>query len=282
MTDWQDLRYFAALAEAGSLSAAARSIGVEHATIARRIAALETDMGVKLVDRRGRRLILTAEGAKIAVIAARMKVEAQAVDRVVALADSLSAEVTISAPPAFANAVLVEPLAQLRKAHPGLFIRVIGERREASLDRREADIAIRLRRPDKGDFIMRKIGDIAFSLYGSPDYLAATHRTDWDFIAYDEAMDDAPQQAWLRECAGEKPFAIRARSLEMQRDFAVLGCGVALLPDFMIAAGSTLVQAAGSEPPFLREVWLAVHSDMKNAPAIRIAMAALEAIRLRA
>lgn len=278
MADWQDLRYFAALSEAGSLSAAARSIGVEHATIARRIAALETDMGLKLVDRRGRRLILTADGLKIAAIAARMKAEAQAVDRVVASAESLSAEVTISAPPAYANAVLVEPLAQLRKAHPGLRIRVIGERRDASLDRREADIAIRLRRPDKGDFVVRKIGDIAFSLYASPDYLDATRREEWDFIAYDETMDDAPQQTWLRERAGSKPFAIRARSLEMQRDFASLGCGVALLPDFMITAGSTLVQAAGNEQSFMREVWLAVHADMKDAPAIRLAMAALEAI----
>lgn len=279
MADWQDLHYFAALAEAGSLSAAARSIGVEHATIARRIAALEADMGLKLVDRRGRRLILTADGLKIAAIAARMKAEALAVDRVVASASSLSAEVTISAPPAYANAVLVEPLAQLRKNHPGLRIRVIGERRDASLDRREADIAIRLKRPEKGDFIMRKIGDIAFSLYAAPDYLTGKSEVDWDFIAYDETMEDAPQQTWLRERAGGKPFAIRARSLEMQRDFAAFGCGVALLPEFLVPAGANLVKATGAEPPFMREVWLAVHSDMKNAPAIRIAMEALEAIR---
>jgi DNA-binding transcriptional LysR family regulator len=272
MTDWEDLRHFAALANAGSLSGAARLIGVEHATIARRVARLEAQSGLKLVDRRGRRFLLTADGEKIAMIARAMEEQAAAVERAKVGGQPLVAEVTISAPPAYATARLAQPLAKLRKQHPGIRVRVIGETRQASLDRRETDIAIRLSRPTTGDLTSVRIGESHFRLYASPAYLAATPVGAWEFVAYDEAMDAVPQQARLLASLDGRTIGLRATTLEMQLGFLLASGGVGMLPDFLAEGQDGLVAAAPDEPLLTREIWLIVHTDMKDVPAIRAVM----------
>lgn len=275
MADWQDLHHFLRLASEGSLSAAARALGVEHATIARRVAALEADLGVRLIDRRGRRLMLTPEGERVAAAAARMETAAQAIDRLRVAGNELNGEVTISAPPSYAQYKLMDRLAGLRARFPGLRLRILGETRYASLDRREADIAIRLSRPDRGDFTARRIGAFAMRLYGSPAYLKSQSPQDWDFIAYDESMDEAPQQRQLKSRAGSRAYAVRASSLDMQASLVRLGAGIAMLPDFIAEGDDQLAEAEPDQPALVREVWLAVHSDLKDAPAIRAVMDAL-------
>src|SRR3990167_8104567 len=143
--DWDDLRHFSAFVAAGSLAGAARALRIEHATVARRIASLEARLKLKLVDRRGRRLTLTPEGEKVAALATDMAETIGAVERLADGARSeLNGEVTISAPPAYAALVLAPGLIPLRARHPALRIRLLGETRMASLERREADIAVRL------------------------------------------------------------------------------------------------------------------------------------------
>jgi DNA-binding transcriptional LysR family regulator len=268
--DWENLRHFAALAAGGTLTAAARQLGVEHATIARRVAALEAELGLRLVDRRGRRLTLTAEGERIAAIAERIDREARAVARVADGARSdLAGEVTISAPPALAAARLVEPLVALRARHPALVIRVVGEARMASLDRREADIAIRLSRPESGDLTVTKLGTMAFRLYASPAYLAATPQAEWGFIGYDAPMDRSPQQLALNDLAAGRRLVFLANAPEIQQAAACAGAGIAILPDFMAGAYSSLVRVTPDAPPLLRDIWMLVHSDIRGAAAIR-------------
>ena len=275
MTDWQDLRHFLALASTGSLSGAARLLHVEHATVARRVAALEEALGLRLVDRRGRQLMLTAEGERVAKVAMRMEAEAEALSQIRNSAGGVEGEVTLSVPPSYAEARLMRPFARVRAEHPGLRLRIIGETRYASLERREADIAIRLQRPEKGEFTVRHIDSFALRLYASPDYLRDRDRNAWDFIAYDETMDSAPQQKRLKEQAGAAGYAIRASTLDMQAALARLGCGVAMLPDFIAARDSGLTPAEPYAEPFYREVWMTVHSDIKDVPSIRVVLDAL-------
>jgi DNA-binding transcriptional LysR family regulator len=278
MTDWQDLRHLLALASSGSLSAAARLLGVEHATVARRIAGLEEAMGLRLVDRRGRQLTLTPEGERVAKIAQRMEVEAEALAHIRNAAGGVEGEVTLSVPPSYAAARLMPPLATVRAEHPGLRLRIIGETRYVSLERREADIAIRLQRPEKGDFTVRRIDSFAMRLYASPHYLRDRAASAWEFIAYDEAMDAAPQQRWLKARAGASGYALRASSLDMQAAFARLGCGLAMLPDFFAADDPALQAAEPDVEPFYREVWMTVHSDIKDVPSIRVVLDALSGL----
>lgn len=276
--DWENLRHVSAFAAHGSLAGAARALGVEHATVARRIAALEEHLRVKLVDRRGRRLSLTPDGERIAAILRTMEAESAAIERVAAGARAeLSGEITISAPPSFAAARLVAPLVALRTRHPRLTLRLIGDSRSAALDRREADIAIRLSRPEAGDLTIMKLGVMTFRLYASAAYLEATAEADWTFIGYDGAMARAPQQVRLYEIAAGRPVVLTASTAEIQLAAVRSGGGVAMLPEFLAEGDQTLRRVDAGEPAFHRDIWMAVHSDMKAAAGVRTVCETLKA-----
>ncbi|KJC60029.1 LysR family transcriptional regulator [Bradyrhizobium sp. LTSPM299] len=269
--NWDDLRHFSALASTGSLSAAARMLDVEHATVARRIASLEDDLGIPLVDRRGRRWTLTAEGERVATIADKMEADTRAVRRLVdGVRSELSGVITISAPPALAVAILTAPLVDLQNRHPRLTIRIIGEARTASLERGEADIAIRLSRPEDGDLTINKLGEMNFRLYANPEYLAATGQENWRFIGYDGPPTRAPQQAAIEDFAKGRAFSFYASSLEIQQAAARAGAGIAALPDFMATSDPKLVPVLPNAQLVSRDVWLVVHTDLKRAAPVRV------------
>lgn len=271
--NWDDLRYFSAWVSAGSLSAAARMLGVEHATVARRIASLEEYLGIPLVDRRGRRWTLTAEGGRIAAISGKMEGEARAIRRSADAARSeVSGAVTISAPPALAVEMLVAPLVDLQTRHPNLTIRIVGEARTASLDRSEADIAIRLSRPEDGDLTITKLGKMDFRLYASPDYLAVTAEENWRFIGYDGSLARVPQQTAAEDFAKGRSFSFHGSSLEIQQAAARAGAGIAALPDFMGKPDAKLVSVFPDVRLISRDIWLVVHSDLKRAVPVRAVM----------
>lgn len=279
--NWDDLRYFLGFAAAGSLSGAARALHVEHATIARRIAALETELSLKLVDRRGRRLTLTPDGMRIARIGERMAVGAeQVLHHARSATSALRGDVTISAPPAFAAVMLAAPLVALRKTHPHLNLFVSSDINTVSLDRREADIAIRLRRPESGDLTALKLGALAFRLYARPDYLERLAEPDWDYIGLGGALAASPQQVSLQgKAAGP---GLLTDQIEMQFALARAGAGVAMLPDFLVSETALLTAAKPQELSLLRDVWLIFHSDMKDAGPVRAVIDALKAMRIGA
>jgi DNA-binding transcriptional LysR family regulator len=269
MADWENLRHFVVLAREGTLSGAARLLGVDHATVARRVAALEAETGLKLIDRRARSYQLTDEGRHIAATATPMEEAAFAVARAVQAAKpGLRGEVSISSPPSVANALIAPRLFRLRRQHPEIRIKLIGEKRAASLSRREADVALRLSRPPEPGLIARKIGSFGFSLYGSPVYLKETPRHAFSFIGYDGSMDSAPQQVWLKALAGDDDFVLRS-NLENQAAAARTGVGVAVLPHFLGDPDPGLTRYEISPAPPRRDVWLLVHRDIRRAPAVR-------------
>jgi DNA-binding transcriptional LysR family regulator len=134
MADCENLKSFAALARSGTLSGAARLLTVDHATVARRIAALEEELGLRLVDRRGRHLLLTSAGKRVADLVGQMDTQAQAIERAATgERTDVAGEVTVSATPVSAAEILAEPIVSLRRSHPGLIIRILGETRYSSL-----------------------------------------------------------------------------------------------------------------------------------------------------
>jgi DNA-binding transcriptional LysR family regulator len=270
MTDWEDMRHFAALARGGSLSAAARLLAVEHATVARRVAALEAELGVKLVDRRGRRLLLTDDGKRIASIAARIESDVLSIERVaLATRSTLHGKVTLSAPPALAAARLAVPLATLLAQHPGLALDLIGETRAASLEQREADIVVRLSRPTGKELTVVRLATLPFHFYASPAYLAATPPEAWSFITFDDSMNDSAQTRRLQHFAAGRPVRFQASTSELQQVAARAGAGIAILPEYVAADDRALVALPEPSAPLVREAWLAVHNDLRAAPAVR-------------
>ena len=273
MTDWENLHHFVTLAREGTLSAAARSLGVDHATVARRVAALEESTGLKLVDRRSRVTLLTADGKRIAEVATPMEEAAFAVGRAAqATKPGLDGDVTISAPPNFASSVIAPQLVRLRSQHPGIRIKLIGEKRRASLGRREADVALRLMRPVEASLFVRKLGSFGFSLYGSPAYLEKTAPHALAFIGYDASMATSPQEVWLRGIIGGREVVLRTNDLETQVAAARSGLGVAALPHYLGDSDPGLKRFAVAQKPLSRDVWLAVHRDLRQVPAVRAVM----------
>lgn len=267
--NWNDLRYFTAFCTHGSLLAAARALRTEHATVARRIDALEQSLGLKLIDRRGRKLLLTLDGERVAELSRQMERQADRIGRMASGArQQISGTVSLSVPPALGAATIAPAIASLSRQHPALSIHLLAETRQAMLQRREADIAIRLKRPDQGDLIITKLMDIAFRPYCSA---AAQNKADdeMQLIGSEGDMRESPQQEALARLFPDAPYAFRSSDVSIQMALAQAGGGIAMLPDFLQPEKNGLTTLLPDHPPLMREAWLVVHSDLRNAAPVR-------------
>ena len=268
--DWGDLRYFVALAKRGTLSGAARDLGAEHTTVARRITALEDALGVRLFERGAKGYALTPEGERIVENAYRIEDEVFGLQRQIASgALGLSGTVRISAPPAFASNFLIPHLAELRRSHPGIILEIAGENHAVSLSRREADIAVRMGRPEPASVVARQIGRLGYGLYGTRDYLSQVAEPDWVFVAYDERLDHTLQQRWLLSIVDDRPLVFRANDLPGLLAAVTSGIGLGVLPRFLGDSNPTLQRLPMDASPAARELWLVVHPDMRRSPRVR-------------
>ncbi|MBP1848628.1 LysR family transcriptional regulator [Rhizobium halophytocola] len=266
--DWENYRCFLALARTGSLSAAARDLAIDHTTIGRRVAALEASLGLKLVERMPRAVRLTIEGRRIAELGQPAQEAMFAVQRVArGAARSLAGPVTITAPPAFATAVLVQLMPQLVARHPGLVPAVSGEIAAADLNRREADIALRLSRPDLPGLVIRKLRDVPFHFYAASGF--ALPEAEWPLIAGDGEMAAMPQQRWLADNLAGRRVVMTTNDVTSQAAAAETGIGVALLPDFAGSSRPGLQRLDSCLDTPVRELWLVIHPDLTRAPRIR-------------
>lgn len=272
MFDWDDMRHFIALAEAGTLSGAARSLKVDHATVARHIMGLERALGETLVDRFSKRWRLTDAGRDVARMAEGMQAQAHAVERAVRGRQAGSpAMVTISAPPALASCFLAPRFAELRSRRPDLELSLLGGQALASLSRQEADIAVRLSQPTEGSSVARRIGRVVYGLYAAPAY-PQKPPNEWQFIAYDASLDHVPEQEWLRTVADGRRIVFRSNDLASQLAAARAGIGIAVLPRFLAEGDAQVATLPVKGMPFSRDVYLVVHADMQRSPAVRAVM----------
>lgn len=277
--DWGDLRFFVELARSGSLSATARRLRVDHSTVARRVAALEADLGVRLFDRLPRGYALTAEGEEVADLAGRLEEGAFAIER---FAQGRSAEpsgtVRLSAPPVFASHFIAPRLAGLRDRWPGVVLELVGDARAASLTRREADLALRLNRPEDDGLVTRRLGTMGYGLYAARGYAEERPPDSWGFIAYDDSLEHVPQQRWLRVVAAGRPVVFRANDLASLFAAARAGLGLAALPHFLGLSDPGLVRVPAEPAPQGRDLWLLVHPDLRRAARVRATMDFLVAL----
>jgi DNA-binding transcriptional LysR family regulator len=273
MKNWDDIRYFLELGRVGSLSQAARWLKVDHSTVARRIGALERRMGLKLFDRLARGYVLTEEGQRLLAAAERVEDEAIALGR---LAGSASAEpggvVRVAAPPVVASAFIAPHLRPFRDRHPAIRIELVGGAPAANLERREADLAVRLSKPDDGRLVARRIGRLGYGFYAARDYLAARKPAERDYIGYDSSLEHVPQQRLLMKQTRGRPLAFTANDLASLYQAARAGLGIAAIPHFLAAEDPLLkrlpLDAGGAD----REIWLLVHPDLRRSPRVRMVM----------
>ena len=273
MTNWEDIRHFLAVAQSGTLSGAARNLKVDHATVSRRLTALEVTLDVRLVDRLPRSCHLTTIGRQVFARAVEMEAAAHGIARLAKAAHTpLVGRVTLSAPPVLVAHLLAEQLGRFHSEHPDIRLSLAAEGQQVSLSRREADIAVRLVQPVEAGSVTRKIGTMAFGLYARRSYahLAASER--WQFIAFDQGYADMPQQRWLLGIAGDRPVVCELNHISEHLIAVRAGVGVAGLPCFLGERDHDLVRMHERVPPFTRDIWLVVHRDLRNTPAVRAVM----------
>jgi DNA-binding transcriptional LysR family regulator len=273
MIDWEDIRHFLAVAQSGTLSGAARNLKVDHATVSRRLAALEAALDVRLVDRLPRSCRLTTVGRQVLEQAKDMEAGADGIARLAKAAHApLVGRVTLSAPPVLVTHLLVEQLARFRAEYPDIRLSLLSQGQQISLSRREADVAVRLVRPDEAASVRRKVGAMAFGLYAHRSYAHLATPERWQFIAFDQNYAEMPQQRWLFGIAGDRPVACELNHIGEHLIAVRAGVGVAGLPCFLADGERDLVRIHENVPSFARDIWVVVHRDLRKTPAVRAVM----------
>lgn len=273
MFDWESFRYFLAVARAGTLSGAARTLAVDHATVSRRLMALEAALQVLLVERLSRSCRLTPMGLQLYDQAKTMETAAFTVERLVrASQEPLNGKVTLSAPPVLATHLLASRLADFRAEYPGIQLSILAQAQQVSLSRREADIALRLLRPKEPDSVVRRLGQMPFALYASRAYAASHSPEDWTFIAYDARFADMPLQQWIAGIAGSRTIGSELSDISSHLTAARAGAGVAGLPCFLGDEEPDLTRLDHAGAMFSRDIWLVVHRDLRRSAPMRAVM----------
>jgi DNA-binding transcriptional LysR family regulator len=267
--DWEDLHFFAALARHGSLSATARALRVNHTTVARRIAALEGSLRVKLFERWPTGYKLTAAGRHALMAADAMESAAGQLSQLKP-AKVLSGLVRITATPSLAESFLIPRLLPLREQHPLLDVEINAQRELVSLNRHQSDIALRLGRPQQPELVARRVTGVVYHFYATPQWRDRIEKGATPcFIGFDEAGAEFPEAVWLARAFENAPLALRCNNQTGQIAAARAGFGIAMLPRFLANADQTLVEVSLSQEPPLREMWLLTRRDVQTTQRIR-------------
>ena len=269
--DWEDVRYFVALARHGTLSATARALRVNHATVARRIESLERLLGRMLFDRRTKGYVLTSEGKAVLNEANAMDDAALSVLRRLDAGTELSGLVRLAAGRVLAERFLIDRLRAFHERYPAIDLEVIGGSRVVSLAKREADVALRYGSPKDSELVARRVATINFGLYASPAYREKLKAGQTPaFIGFDEESDFIAEAKWLARQFGDRRFSFRTNSQTTQAAAARAGYGVALLPRYIVAThGPDLVPVSLGGPLPERDVWLLIRRDLAKVPRVR-------------
>jgi molybdate transport repressor ModE-like protein len=267
--DWEDVRVFAALARHGSLSAAARALSINHATVARRVRSLEGALNEKLVERRADGYVLTPAGTRALGLAGEME-RAAAILRRGGTDDRPAGLVRINAPPSLSQSFLVERLAKLAILLPALDIDVTADVRSVSLERRETDIALRFGRPQDGDVVARSLAILGFGFYGAAAYCRRIKKgEDPVFVGFDEINAHLPEALWLSRQFPSARLSFRSSNHIAQAAAARAGVGLALLPHFLGRKEPGLRRHRLHHEPPSRGLWLITRSQDRKDLAIR-------------
>jgi DNA-binding transcriptional LysR family regulator len=269
--DWDDLRFFLAVARAGRLTAAARQLEADHTTVSRRISALEGALRAKLFERKPQGYSLTEQGERLLGLAEGMETQALAVASQVGGADlALSGTVRIGAPDGIGTYFLAPELGALAERHPDLTLQLVALPRTFSLSKREADIAITLEQPTEGRLVSRKLTDYRLRLYASRDYLARhgpmADLADLSGKTLVTYVADLIYSPVLDYFSGLEKYTARryeCASVVAQLEAVRAGVGVGILHDYAVRQFPEL-QAVLPEVSYLRTYWLVTHADVRN------------------
>ncbi len=276
MIEWDDLRYFLAIARHHTLTGAARALGVQQSTMGRRLDSLEERAGVKLLHRTPSGFVLTSAGEAIFANVERIEDEALAVERAIAGKDGrLEGPVRVTAVEKLTADFVAPLLGEFAATYPDIMLDLVTEARSLNLARGEAEIALRMARFRQNDIAARLVARLPVGLFASADYIERHGLPDFSRDAQDhrvllmsEPWMSLPEMVWFSGLAGQAQVAMRANSRNVLIKAAKAGIGI-LCIEQLYCEGSGLVAIEPPAEPPTREVWLGIHNDMRAIPRIR-------------
>jgi len=275
--DWRAIQDVVTVAETGSLSAAARRLNVSQPTVGRRIEQLEEQLGALLFNRTARGLVITKVGEGILSHARQMEEGALAIERIATGANQeLQGNVRVSLIEDLGIQWIPQKLYEFHKEFPQLAIEVNIDNRNVDLLRREADIAIRLARPEQADLICRKVGMLHFGLYASQSYLdehgIPERRVDLKehfHVGFDEEMARGPNVKKLEALFNQGNIRHRSNSHMEMVEATRAGLGCTALCCFIGDKYPELQRVLVNEIDYAREIWLVTHAEINSSARIR-------------
>jgi DNA-binding transcriptional LysR family regulator len=276
--DWDDLRYFLAVARAGSLSGAAKRLGVNHSTILRRLSGLQAQLDVRLFERFQTGYSMTAAGEELHARLEPLAGEIEALERQLGgLNAALSGTIRITTTDSMVHGLLGPSLAQFRRAHPGIQVQLSVNNTFMNLTRREADVAVRPSNEPPDNLVGRVVGMIQTAVYASRNYLRESAKaglapTDWGahpWVAPDEGLEHLAQARWFASHVPAERAALRADSLLGMVDAVREGIGLGMLLCLLAERDSDLVRLAPPPAELDTQVWILTHPDLRRVQRIK-------------
>lgn len=285
--DWDDLRIFLQLSRTRQMTSAGKALGVDDSTVGRRVARLEKQLGVSLIERAGRRTVITEQGEKLA--AAVDEVESVILRKIVGLGEDqmlVAGRVRVGAPEGFGVGYLAQKLAELSATNDRLETELVALPRTYSLATREVDIAITLERPSVGQVTMQKLTDYTLELYGTDRYFdrcgkpkAMAELGQHKFAGYIPELLFTKELNFSKLNDGiEVAPVIRSTSVIAQVNAVLSGAAIGVLPRFLATPHDALKPLLENEFQLTRSYWIAVHDDLRHLHRIQVVLKAITAM----
>lgn len=266
---WDDLKLVRSIARAGGLTGAAAELGIDQSTVYRRLGALEKALGAPLFERHRSGYHPTATGEELVSLADRF--ERGIVDfarRLEGKSIAVRGEIRIATADSLLTHLLTPIFQTFQQAHPDITLDVVIGNPALNLSRRDADVAIRATDSPPETLVGRRIGTIAWALYGTPDCVTADPR----WVTLGEDMAGLKVVRWARENVPAERRIYRANTVLGLSSAVEAGIGIGHLPCFIGDASRALKRLSGPEPDFSAGLWLLTHSDLRQSPRIRLFM----------
>jgi len=270
--DWDNLRYFLAVAQTGSIRGASQKLRVNHSTVSRRIKTFEQKTGQQLFKRLQTGYALTPPGEEMFELASNMEDQINALERQTLGSDNqLSGELRVTVPMALATHLLMPILSDFTVVHPEIDLDLMISSQELNLTNREADIAIRITNDPPENLIGRRIIRYTKSIYASQEYID-THdfknKSSLNWIGW----DDTSQSPWWVQETDFEDVSLRHKfnNEYVQIEAVKAGMGMTMLPCFMGDAEKDLVRVLPEINLPSYEIWLLTHPDLRNSARVRV------------
>lgn len=266
--NWDDMKFFLAVARCGSISGGAKQLGVQHSTVSRRLRALEEKLGTRLIERKRSGYELTVAGEQIKQSAIRMEREILGVNEALLGEDAnLVGPLRVSAINNMASSVLMPIFARFSENHPQVELHIAVSNMDVSLAQREADIAIRLTNSPTDTLIGKRMLTVASTIYGKREYLEKinlqAYEPKWIGVSCCQF-----HKTWTKQSCNHQVHTFYSDDTLLTLSAIREGLGVSYLPCFMGDADPLLQRYSDPDPQHDLGLWILLHPDLKRTARV--------------